>query len=92
LRGAGAAGRIAELLAEKPEIARPAAPMPLPVPVRGALTFDDVHFRYPTRPEVAALDGLNLAIRPGETVAVVGPSGAGKSTLFQLAERFYDPT
>ncbi|WP_288936690.1 ABC transporter transmembrane domain-containing protein [uncultured Sphingomonas sp.] len=91
LRGAGAASRIAELLAEQPEITRPAAPMPLPVPVRGALTFDDVHFRYPTRTEVAALDGLSLAIRPGETVAVVGPSGAGKSTLFQLAERFYDP-
>ena len=91
LRGAGAASRIAELLHERPEIARPAAPIPLPVPVRGALTFDDVHFRYPTRPEVAALDGLSLAIRPGETVAVVGPSGAGKSTLFQLAERFYDP-
>ncbi|MGR6328654.1 ABC transporter transmembrane domain-containing protein [Sphingomonas sp. XXL09] len=91
LRGAGAASRIAELLHERPEIARPAAPIPLPVPVRGALTFDDVHFRYPTRPEVAALDGLSLAIRAGETVAVVGPSGAGKSTLFQLAERFYDP-
>jgi ATP-binding cassette subfamily B protein len=50
-----------------------------------------VNFRYPTRPDAKALDGLSLAVRPGETVAVVGPSGAGKSTLFQLALRFYDP-
>lgn len=91
LRGAGAAGRLAELLREQPEITRPAAPIPLPVPVSGALTFEHVRFHYPTRPEVAALDDFTLAIRAGETVAVVGPSGAGKSTLFQLAERFYDP-
>jgi ATP-binding cassette subfamily B protein len=50
-----------------------------------------VHFHYPTRRDVAALNGFDLDVRPGETVAVVGPSGAGKSTLFQLAERFYDP-
>ncbi len=91
LRGAGAASRLAELLDEQPEITRPAAPIPLPVPVSGALTFEDVRFHYPTRPDVAALDGFSLAVRTGETVAVVGPSGAGKSTLFQLAERFYDP-
>lgn len=91
LRGAGAAGRIAELLAEQPEIARPAAPIPLPVPVQGALAFEHVRFHYPTRPDVAALADFSLHVRPGETVAVVGPSGAGKSTLFQLAERFYDP-
>ena len=91
LRGAGAAGRLAELLRERPEIARPAAPVPLPVPVRGAVSFENVRFHYPTRPEIAALADFSLAIAPGETVAVVGPSGAGKSTLFQLAERFYDP-
>src|SRR5207245_3351113 len=48
-------------------------------------------FRYPTRREVSALHDFSLAVRPGETLAVVGPSGAGKSTLFQLAQRFYDP-
>ena len=91
LRGAGAAGRLAELLAERPEIAPPADPIPLPMPARGEVVFDDVTFRYPTRPEVSALAEFSLTVSPGETVAVVGPSGAGKSTLFQLLQRFYDP-
>ena len=92
LRAAGAADRLAELLAEQPEIAAPARPVALPEPGLGSLAFDHVTFRYPTRPEVAALADFALDVKPGETVAVVGPSGAGKSTLFQLAERFYDPT
>jgi ATP-binding cassette subfamily B protein len=91
LRAAGAAGRLAELLAEQPEIAAPAHPRPLPLPARGALEYRGVTFRYPTRREVSALDDFSLAVEPGETLAVVGPSGAGKSTLFQLALRFYDP-
>ena len=91
VRGAGAASRLNELLNEKPTIAPPARPMALPSPPRGQLAFDHVTFRYPSRPEVAALADFSLTIEPGETVAIVGPSGAGKSTLFQLAERFYDP-
>ncbi len=91
LRGAGAASRLSELLREVPEIAAPAQPRVLPQPPVGALAFEDVRFHYPTRRDVAALNGFSLAIRPGETVAVVGPSGAGKSTLFQLVQRFYDP-
>lgn len=91
LRGAGAASRLNELLNEKPSIAPPARPLDLPVPPRGGLAFQGVTFRYPTRPDMAAVQDFDLTIEPGETVAIVGPSGAGKSTLFQLAERFYDP-
>lgn len=91
LRGSGAAGRLAELIAAKAEISAPAQPIALPSPAGGALAFDNVEFRYPTRPDSKALHGLTMRVAPGETVAVVGPSGAGKSTLFQLALRFYDP-
>ncbi|MAY19893.1 MAG: ABC transporter [Erythrobacteraceae bacterium] len=91
LRGAGAASRLAELLEAKPQIAAPARPEALPVPARGSLSFRNVTFRYPARPETPALKDFSLEIEPGETVAIVGPSGAGKSTLFQLVERFYDP-
>jgi ATP-binding cassette subfamily B protein len=90
LRGAGAASRLNELLNEKPTIAPPAKPVILPEP-RGQIAFERVTFRYPARPEHAALNDFSLVVDPGETVAIVGPSGAGKSTLFQLAERFYDP-
>jgi ATP-binding cassette, subfamily B, bacterial len=91
LRGSGAAGRIHELLIARPEIHAPAEPVALPEPPIGSLEFDNITFRYPTRPEEKAVHDLSLNIARGETVAVVGPSGAGKSTLLQLALRFYDP-
>ncbi len=91
LRGAGAAGRLSELLAERPSIAAPARPVALPQPPQGRVAFEQVEFRYPTRPDVAALYDFSLAVAPGETLAVVGPSGAGKSTLFQLLQHFYQP-
>jgi ATP-binding cassette, subfamily B, bacterial len=91
LRAAGAMERIGELFAERPQIRTPDAPEPLPRPVTGALRFEHVDFRYPSRPDVAALSDFDLDIAPGETVALVGPSGAGKSTVFSLLLRFHDP-
>ncbi|KAF8251547.1 P-loop containing nucleoside triphosphate hydrolase protein [Wilcoxina mikolae CBS 423.85] len=58
--------------------------------VEGYIEFRDVHFRYPSRPHVPVLRGLNLTVKPGQYVALVGPSGCGKSTTIGLLERFYD--
>jgi len=88
---AGAAERLAELLAIEPEIVAPPRPVKLTVPPRGEVAFEAVRFAYPTRPETFALDGVGFRVRPGEKVAIVGPSGAGKSTVFHLLLRFYDP-
>jgi ATP-binding cassette subfamily B protein len=88
-RAAGALERLMELLHEQPAIAAPSHPKPLPMPARGAVTFDNVTFHYPTRPDSAALKGFSLSVQPGEAVALVGPSGAGKSTVFQLLLRFF---
>ena len=90
-RGAGAMERLAELLAAKPTIAAPADPAVLPDRVAGRIRFENVTFRYPSRPDTMALEDLTLEVAPGETIALVGPSGAGKSTAFQLLLRFYDP-
>ncbi len=92
-RAAGSASRIAELLDESPTVAAPANPVRLPPPAPGGsrVTFDRVRFHYPSRPGQAALEGFDLQVEPGETVALVGPSGAGKTTVFQLLLRFYDP-
>ncbi len=88
---AGAAERISELLDEKPAIAAPADPRPLPQPPKGELAFEKVSFAYPTRPESPALSNVSFSVATGETVAIVGPSGAGKSTVFSLVQRFFDP-
>lgn len=92
LRAAGATERLVELIEARSPVADPPAPRPL-TPASGGsrVEFDAIQFHYPSRPQTAALDGLSLAVQPGETVALVGPSGAGKTTVFQLLLRFYDP-
>ncbi|NXR50078.1 MDR1 protein, partial [Hippolais icterina] len=59
--------------------------------IKGNVEFKNVHFNYPSRPDVEILKGLNLKINSGQTVALVGGSGCGKSTTVQLIQRFYDP-
>jgi ATP-binding cassette subfamily B protein len=92
-RAAGATERLLELLAARSDIRNPAHPRALPARSSNgaALALHDLTFAYPSRQDTAALSHVSLAIRPGETVAVVGPSGAGKTTLFQLLLRYYDP-
>jgi ATP-binding cassette, subfamily B, bacterial len=93
LRAAGATERLMELLNTRSPVADPGDPQPLPAAQQGAAVFfDNVVFRYPSRPQQAALQNFSLQVRAGETVALVGPSGAGKSTVFQLLLRFYDTT
>ena len=90
-RAAGATERLVELLNTDDPVQDPAVPQALPRPVQGEISFEDVVFRYPSRPDASALDGVTLRVRPGETVALVGPSGAGKTTMFAMIQRFYDP-
>jgi ATP-binding cassette subfamily B protein len=63
----------------------------LPATHSGSLSFEDVTFHYPARPDAPAMHEFTVDVKAGETVALVGPSGAGKSTVFALLTRFYDP-
>ena len=90
-RAAGATERLVELLETEDAVNDPSKPVSLSAPVRGEIAFDHVSFQYPARPDIPALDDVDLVIQPGETVALVGPSGAGKTTVIQLIQRFYDP-
>ncbi len=89
MRASGAGARVFELLDRKPSIASGGA---RPESTRGAVRFEHVSFRYPARPDAPVLDDLDLALAPGEVVALVGPSGAGKSTVAALLARLYDPS
>ncbi|MDE2486683.1 MAG: ATP-binding cassette domain-containing protein [Alphaproteobacteria bacterium] len=90
-KAAGAMERIGEIMDSRPGVKAPAKPVPMPKPPRGEVAMEGVTFAYPSRPDLPALNGLTLRVRPGERVALVGPSGAGKSTVFRLLLRFYDP-
>ncbi len=90
-RAAGATERLVELINATDNVDDPKQPKLLTQPIRGELAFKDLNFNYPSRPDIPALDALNMTIKAGETVALVGPSGAGKSTVFQMVLRFFDP-
>lgn len=95
-RAAGAAERIMELLSARSAVVSGSQVFPSQImdalhQGEDIIKFDQVEFRYPSRPDYAALKNLSFSIKQGEMLALVGPSGAGKSTLFELLLRFYDP-
>jgi ATP-binding cassette subfamily B protein len=94
-RAVAAAARVSEVLDARPTVAEPARPRSLPADGRGEVRFEGVRFAYPSGADGAVaerpvLDGFDLVVRPGETVAIVGATGSGKSTLPRLLARFYD--
>ncbi len=90
-KAAGALERLVELLASKSRIGPAGRPVNWSRGDIREISFSNISFRYPSRPDNAALTDFSLNVQPGERVALVGPSGAGKSTVFQLLLRFYDP-
>uniref|UniRef100_A0A3P9D7T9 ATP-binding cassette sub-family B member 5 n=1 Tax=Maylandia zebra TaxID=106582 RepID=A0A3P9D7T9_9CICH len=85
------AAHIMMLLNKEPAIDNLSKDGDCPDQFDGNVTFERVKFNYPSRPDVPILQGLNLSVKKGETLALVGSSGCGKSTTVQLLERFYDP-
>ena len=90
-RAAGASERLVEILAIEDDVTEGINPDKLSLPINGAVSFQNISFSYPSRPQVEVIKNFNLNIEAGETIALVGPSGSGKTTLFQLLLRFYDP-
>lgn len=90
-RAMGATEAIMAMLDEQPEANNPASNLDLANASDEAVRFENLHFAYPTRPDVPVLQGMNLSLREGQQCALVGASGAGKSTVVQLLYRFHDP-
>ncbi|XP_061186070.1 ATP-dependent translocase ABCB1-like [Saccostrea echinata] len=91
-KGRRAATRLFSIIEREPVIDAKKEEGEKPESFTGAIELNDVHFTYPSRPDVKVLEGLSLSVKPGETFALVGTSGCGKSTTVQLVERFYDPS
>lgn len=87
----GAAGKIFSIIDNNPIINNSKGKGKTVEHVVGHLRLSNIHFSYPSRKGVKTLNGINITIKPGETVALVGSSGCGKSTIVQLIQRFYDP-
>jgi ATP-binding cassette subfamily B protein len=88
MKASGAGARVFEIL-DRPSSMSSSGLRPREA--LGALTFEDVSFRYPARPDAQVLSHVSLSLRPGEVIALVGPSGSGKSTIAALLARLYDP-
>jgi len=89
-RAGGASERLVEFLNTKPTIVNSSVPLVISPDARGKISFQNITFFYPSRPDRPALDGFNLDVLPGKVTALVGESGAGKSTVFQLLLRFHN--
>jgi len=93
MQAVGASERIFEIIDSKPKILPPSSPKPLQTDLRaGSVSFENVRFSYPSRPEAEVLKNISFEIQEGMTVALVGASGSGKSTIASLIPRFYDPS
>ena len=89
-RGLGAIESVMDIVEQDREVEDLDAPTPL-LSLRRTVVFEDVHFKYPQRPDVPVLQGMNLKVEPGQQIALVGTSGAGKSTVAALLLRFHQP-
>uniref|UniRef100_A0A3B3BHS7 ATP-binding cassette, sub-family B (MDR/TAP), member 4 n=1 Tax=Oryzias melastigma TaxID=30732 RepID=A0A3B3BHS7_ORYME len=87
----GAAHKVYHIIDNKPIIDSYSEDGFKPDFIKGDIEFSNIHFNYPSRPDVKILENMSLSVKSGQTMALVGSSGCGKSTTIQLLQRFYDP-
>lgn len=90
VKAVGATEHLLEILDETPEASDETA-RKLTDKIRGEVAIENIHFSYPSRPDIKVLKGISFSAAPGQQVAIVGPSGSGKSSTVSLLLRFYDP-